>query len=63
MEFKKEEVLNNLAVVCRSYSGTLDHHEYLQKSLHWLKSKLDQLEELQKPKEVKEEKKEVDVKS
>lgn len=44
MEMKRDEVLRNLAEVCRIFKGTLDQHEYLQASLRWLDAQLPKTE-------------------
>ena len=40
MEMKRDEVLKNLAEVCRVYKGTLNDHEYLQRCLKWLEEQI-----------------------
>jgi len=53
MEFKREEVMNNLAVACRVFNGTLDQHEYLQKALQWVNSQLEKAEASEAKSELK----------
>lgn len=40
MEMRRDEILENLAAVCRAFKGTYEQHQYLQASLRWLEEQL-----------------------
>ena len=51
MEFNLDEMMDNLATVCRSYKGTAEEHEYLSEVMKILRQKLKRLEELEAQKD------------